>query len=522
MEKTKTTIPRNNLGPNIIRGIIRLFALMGLLNCVGCQTFRTIPQAGQQRREDLKPELATVIDEFRSSVPKMMKKANIPGCALALVDDKGILWAEGFGTTDFKRKIPVTPDTVFSIQSMSKTFTATAVMFAVSDGLVELDTPITEYLPNFTVNSKFEKHPEQNITLRLLLSHRAGFTHEAPVGNNYDTISASFEDHVLSISDTWLKFPVGQKGDYSNLGIDLAGYIIQVRSGRPLMQYVKDKIFDPLNMPHSSLDMQIIRENKNRAIGHQFGTKKVPLEIPMVAAGGVYTNAIDLSQFVNFHLNFGKINSREVVDEQILSEMYGTTDGHCLGLGKGKKYDTFYYAHGGGGFGFLTYMIWYPEYGIGAIELTNSSSHRDMQGQVPMEILSELIAKKLVRKKSVSWFKEISESQKNETNGPIEKEELHKQVFTPTPYKREWSKYTGKYEFIFNGYELAWYAKIAIALGFEHEAFMVKVRKKNGYLFINDESMEEYEPCLFFTASGEALDFRAEIPTWRNIKLKKR
>jgi CubicO group peptidase (beta-lactamase class C family) len=452
----------------------------------------------------------------------MMKKANIPGCALALVDDKEILWAEGFGTTDFKRKIPVTPETVFSIQSMSKTFTATAAMFAVSDGLVELDTPITEYLPNFTVNSKFEKRPEQKITLRFLLSHRAGFTHEAPVGNNYDTISASFEDHVLSISDTWLKFPVGQKRDYSNLGIDLAGYILQVRSGKPFTQYVKDKIFDPLNMSNSSLDMQIISENKNRAIGHQFGIKKIPLEIPMVAAGGVYTNAIDLSQFVKFHLNFGKTNSREVIDEQILSEMYGKTDGHCLALGKGKKHDTFYYAHGGGGFGFLTYMIWYPEYGIGAIELTNSTSNSSMQGRVPTEILSELIEKKLVRKKSASWFKEIYESQKDEGNGPIEKEELQKKAFTPTPYKREWSKHTGKYEFLFNGYELAWYAKIAIALGFEHEAIMVKIRKKDGYLFINNESLEEFETGLFFTVSGEALDFRPEVPTWRNIKLKKR
>jgi CubicO group peptidase (beta-lactamase class C family) len=489
---------------------------------VGCQTFRTIPQTGQQRREDLKPELATVIDKFRSSVPKMMKKANIPGCSLALVDDKGVLWTEGFGTTDFKRKIPVTPETVFSIQSMSKTFTATAVMFAVIDGLVELDTPITEYLPNFTVNSKFEKHPEQKITLRLLLSHRAGFTHEAPVGNNYDTYSPSFEDHALSISDTWLKFPVGQKWDYSNLGIDLAGYILQVRSGMPFTQYVKDKIFDPFNMPHSSMDMKIISENKNRAIGHHFATKKIPLEIPMVAAGGIYTNAIDLSQFVKFHLNFGKLDSIELVDEQILSEMYGKTDGHCLGLGKGKKHDTFYYAHGGGGFGFLTYMIWYPEYGIGAIELTNSSSNSSMHWRVPTEILSELIAKKLVRKKPASWFNKIYESQKDEDNSPTEKEESHKKAFTPTPFKRQWSKYTGKYECIFTGYESAWYTKIALALGFEHEVIIVKVRKKDGYLFINDESMEEFEPGLFFTASGEALDFRAEIPTWRNIKLRKR
>ncbi|MHC4537642.1 MAG: serine hydrolase domain-containing protein, partial [Planctomycetota bacterium] len=334
----------------------------------------------------MKPELAALIDEFRSSVPKMMKKANIPGCALALVDDNGILWAEGFGTTDFKRKIPVTPDTIFSIQSMSKTFTATAVMCAVNDGLVELDSPITEYLPSFTVHSIFEENPEQSITLRYLLSHRAGFTHEAPVGNNYDTYSPSFEDHVLSISDTWLKFPVGQKYSYSNLGIDLAGYILQVQSGKPLEHYVKEKIFEPLGMSHSSMDMRVIRKNKNRAIGHSFLVKKIPLEIPMIAAGGVYTNAVDLAEFVRFHLNFGTLDQREIVPLQVLSEMYRSIDGRGLGLGIGERHDAVFHAHGGGGFGFHSYMIWYPEYGIGAIELTNSSPHAIM-GYLSTEIL---------------------------------------------------------------------------------------------------------------------------------------
>jgi CubicO group peptidase (beta-lactamase class C family) len=450
----------------------------------------------------------------------MMKKANIPGCALALVDDKGIVWAEGFGITDFKRKIPVTPETVFSIQSMSKTFTATAVMCAVTDRLVELDTPITKYLPNFTVNSKFEKHPEQKITLRLLLSHRAGFTHEAPVGNNYDTYSPSFEDHVLSISDTWLKFPVGQKFSYSNLGIDLAGYILQVRSGMQFTQYVKDKIFDPLNMPNSSLDMQIISENKNRAIGHSFFLRKIPLEIPMIAAGGVYTNAVELAEFVRFHLNFGKLDQREIVPLQVLSEMYGKTDGHCLGLGKGKKHDTFYHAHGGGGFGFHSYMIWYPEYGIGAIELTNSSPHAIM-GHLSTEILSKLITQKLVTKKSISRLEDAYKNKLPDSDSTKEEDDI-RGAFTPTPYKEEWSSYTGRYIFVINGYEPAWYVKVALALGYEHEAATVKIRKKDGNLTINNESLEEIEPGLFFTASGEALDFRADIPTWRNIKLKKR
>jgi len=123
MGKNNTIAHRKNLWRSVLTGILALSALVALHNCVGCQTFRKIPQTGQQRRENLKPELAAFIDELRTSIPKSMKKAKIPGCSLALINDKGILWTEGFGTTDFKRKIPVTPNTLFCIGSVSKTLT---------------------------------------------------------------------------------------------------------------------------------------------------------------------------------------------------------------------------------------------------------------------------------------------------------------------------------------------------------------------------------------------------------------
>jgi CubicO group peptidase (beta-lactamase class C family) len=96
-----------------------------------------------------------------------------------------VLWAAAFGVKKVWSAEPVTTETMFNVQSISKLYTATAAMLAVQDGLVELDVPITTYLPEFTVWSKFEAHPERRITLRHLLSHTAGFTHEAPVGNNY-------------------------------------------------------------------------------------------------------------------------------------------------------------------------------------------------------------------------------------------------------------------------------------------------------------------------------------------------
>ena len=93
-------------------------------------------------------DFADLIDKYRQEIPQRMQQEKVSGLAIAVVDDQNILWAEGFGHTDWNRRIPVTSDTLFSIQSMSKSFTATAAMFAAQDGLVDLDEPITTYLPD--------------------------------------------------------------------------------------------------------------------------------------------------------------------------------------------------------------------------------------------------------------------------------------------------------------------------------------------------------------------------------------
>jgi CubicO group peptidase (beta-lactamase class C family) len=165
-------------------------------------------------------EVKSIIEESNRKIPKLVKKDCLPGLSIALVDKYGVVWSEVYGFTDRKKKKPVTPDTIFSIQSMSKTLTATGVMVAVQDGIVELDTPITKYIPDFTVNSRLEENPQERITLRHLLGHKAGFTHEAPIGNNNYLDFPSFEAHIQSISNTWLRYPVGQRYSYSNLGIE--------------------------------------------------------------------------------------------------------------------------------------------------------------------------------------------------------------------------------------------------------------------------------------------------------------
>jgi len=231
---------------------------------------------------DLGDGVATVIASYQARIPQLMASKHIPGLALALVDGDHVVWQQGFGVTD-RDGPPVTVDTIFSVQSMSKLFTATAVMQAVRSGRLDLDVPITRYLPGFTVHSAFEPHPEQRITLRMLLGHTAGFTHEAPLGNNYEPEPGDFDAHVRSICDTWLRFPVGTGYAYSNLGIDLAGYILETTAGEPFPAVMRDTLLAPLGMDHSTFDRARVHTATNRAVGHS-GLVRPPVDVPMATS----------------------------------------------------------------------------------------------------------------------------------------------------------------------------------------------------------------------------------------------
>ena len=343
---------------------------------------------------------AAVVAKYRERIPELMAEQGIPGLAVALVDKDRTVWLAGFGRLDDEGSAPVNADTIFSVQSMSKLFTATAVMQAVAAGRLDLDEPITTYLPGFTVHSAFEEHPERKITLRMLLSHTAGFTQEAPVGNSNELDPGDFDAHVRSISQTWLRFPVGTGLAYSNLGIDLAGYILERVEGKPFPEVARESLLEPLGMGRSTFDRAAIRASGNRAVGHgdvEFYPSP-PLYEPMTAAGGLYTSARDLARFLRFQLNGGSLDGRVVLDRRWLDEMRtvpppraGAAAGYALGVVR-HRWNTWpdLFEHGGGGNGFLADLWWAPEVGIGIAVLTNSPDHQ-LQNELSTSILIDLL-----------------------------------------------------------------------------------------------------------------------------------
>jgi CubicO group peptidase (beta-lactamase class C family) len=326
------------------------------------------------------PDYSQLISELREKVPQMMAEKNFPGLAIALIDGEKLVWAEGFGFTDKSKKVKVTADTLFSLMSVSKTFTATGFLIAATKGWLKLDDPLKKYMPTFTVKSRFGADEVNKITFRRLLSHWSGLTGEPPVGNNYHDCACTFEEHIKSASDTWLIAPVGERHRYSNLGIDLAGYALGIRSRKSFEQFMKDELLTPLGMTSSTFDQKEALRNSSVARGHVAGREIPDTFFPMVPSGGLYSSANDMAKFVSFHLAGGKVNGKRLIAENLLKEMYtpqfAATKAEIYGSGLGIRAEVWRGAtilhHDGGGYGYSSYLSWLPEHRIGAVVLANA------------------------------------------------------------------------------------------------------------------------------------------------------
>ena len=330
-------------------------------------------------------DVQPIIEASREKVRELMARDGIPGASVVLIAGGEPVWIEGFGATDAAGARGIDPHTIFSLQSTSKTFAATAVMIAVQRGLLDLDRPITAYLPDFAVSSRHERDPQAKMTLRLLLSHRAGFTHEAPVGGNFEpdfpTAAPDFEAHVASISHTWLRYPVGARYAYSNLGIDLAGYILMRACRASYGECLKTLIFDPLGMTDTTAAQDVYAAQANRAIGHQPGFAAVPVRIPLDASGGVYSSGADMARYAAFHLGRGTVEGRSILDRAHWETMHTPTFAgfpYALGIvGQTRNLETarvVTFTHNGGGFGFGSSFIYCPDEQLAWVVLYNGQT----------------------------------------------------------------------------------------------------------------------------------------------------
>src|SRR6266852_5705438 len=197
-----------------------------------------IPHAiGQPKDDDVRDSLMPWIE-------REVKAKGIPSLSIAVVDDQRIVFAASVGHIDPKSKERATPDTPYRVGSVSKPFTALLLMILVEMGLIDLDAPVQNYLPEFAPTNKSGK----KITLRQMLSHRSGLVREGPVGNYFDDSFPSLADTVKSINKTTLVYEPGSTTAYSNMALGTVGYVAERTLKEAFAKQVQRKLLDPIGM----------------------------------------------------------------------------------------------------------------------------------------------------------------------------------------------------------------------------------------------------------------------------------
>jgi CubicO group peptidase (beta-lactamase class C family) len=268
------------------------------------QTCPRIPKQKATTRTDY----SSVIEKIRQTLPVAMATRDITGASLALVEGGNIVWSEGFGYTDRSKMVKVTSDTLFHVGSISKSFTALGVLKAVNKGLLALDDPVKKHLSWFDADSRSAEAEPARITLRHLLSHHSGLGTWSPIGNPSDPQyhTRTFEEVVKSTRSSWLKFPAGERFEYSNQGIDLAGGVLEHASGKAFADFMREELLAPLGMTASTFHQAEATQKELCAVGY-LGKRAVPIAngvvMPLIAAGGLFASASDLARFISFHLH---------------------------------------------------------------------------------------------------------------------------------------------------------------------------------------------------------------------------
>lgn len=180
-------------------------------------------------------------DKIDDEIRARMKERHIPGAAVAVVKNGKVVRLKGYGLASMEFSVPVTKDTAFEIGSVSKQMTAAGIMLLVEDGKVNLDERISKYLPGT---------PEawKDVTVRHLLTHSSGIKSYTSLTGFELSRRVKMEGFIEQLSPYPLEFTPGEKNIYSNSGFNLLAYIIQTQSGKPYMDFMRERIFRPLGM----------------------------------------------------------------------------------------------------------------------------------------------------------------------------------------------------------------------------------------------------------------------------------
>jgi len=307
---------------------------------------RTFLKAGAALAATGAAGLARSDNSLQASADSVLQAAadagDVPGVVAVATNRDGNIYEGGFGRRNLNESTPMSPDTVVWIASMTKALTGTAAMQLVEQGKIDLDSPVTRWVPDLARTQVLDgwdadgqprmRPPKRPITMRHLLTHTAGFAYDLWSSDLVRYQKLKGIPGIGSCKNIALTTPLlsdpGDRWNYG-IGIDWAGKTVEAVSGTTLGQYLKDNLFDPLGMNDTAF--KITPDMRSRlAKVHQHGAdgeyKPIEFEMPQepefeMGGGGVYSTAGDYAKFVRMILNYGKGNGNQILSPQTVALM---------------------------------------------------------------------------------------------------------------------------------------------------------------------------------------------------------
>jgi len=322
------------------------------------------------------------IQRLSEFIERRLPTLNAPGIAIGITNREGILHADFYGSANRETGEAVTPKTLFQIGSISKSFTSILLLQLQEEGLLDINDPVTKYLPWFEIKSEFAP-----ITLRHLMSHTAGI-----VGGNDETVSPITE--AWNLRYTKATAPPGDMFYYSNSGFKVLGLVITTLLNQDIATIHRERIFTPLGMDATLADIRTSKR-ASLAVGYSpfFDDRPLPpggrlapatwLECES-ADGSICSTAEDMCRYIRSLMQHGKNLIAPESYAKLIEPMIATDDGlhgekYSLGLVIESINDHHVMSHSGGTVGFAADMVIDLDASLGVIVLTNGPSN-------PMEI----------------------------------------------------------------------------------------------------------------------------------------
>ncbi len=357
------------------RAFVAVMALSLLLSLV--------PVCGAQD----KPPQTT--GELEQSILKVLRETHTPGLAAAIVTREGPRWTAGIGSADVAARRPVTPDTLFRIGSVSKSFVALSVLKLQREGKLNLNDAVRKIAPEIQFNNPWEA--TEPVRVVNLLEHTAGFDdlHLPEYANNDAkplTLREGLDLHPHSRTVRWRP---GTRFSYANSGPAVAAYLVEKVSGKRFEDYVTENFFRPLQMNTATYFLPSDPNIMTKLYREDGQTSYPYWHIVMRPAGSINASAREMANYVQMYLNRGRFGETTIVAPEDLDRMetpattYAAREGMRLGYGLNNYSEIedgfVYHGHDGGVAGGLTNLAYLPDQGIGYVFMINSGSGQAFQ-----------------------------------------------------------------------------------------------------------------------------------------------